>query len=29
MGLWNTAKVLDAVAKGLLTPEEAKEILEG
>ena len=27
MGLWDEAKVLNAVEKGILTEEEAKEIL--
>ena len=27
MGLWDESKVMDAVAKGIITEDEAKEIL--
>lgn len=27
MGLWNKSKVMDAVAKGIITEDEVKEIL--
>ena len=29
MGLWTEAMVLQAVAKGLITQEQAKEIIKG